>query len=94
MNLSNIAAEVSFAFCVGSVAFRFWTVFSFSGSLPVMLFAFFYSDKHPVVFFVNASAKQSFNRQESHPFMQVQQYIHNISHQLLIMISLEKQLIS
>ncbi len=58
--------KVLFASRVVPVALRFWPVFSFCGSLFMMLFTFFYSHKHPVVFFVHASAKQSLNRQDCH----------------------------
>ena len=50
-----------------SVAFCFRPILSFSGSLLVMFFAFFYANKHPIVFFVNAATKQRLNRQTSHP---------------------------
>jgi hypothetical protein len=56
-----------FASCVVSVAFRFWSVLSFSCPLLVMLLTFFDSHKHPIVFFVNASAKQRLSRQETSP---------------------------
>ena len=55
-----------FASCVVAVAFRFWPVFSLSGPLSVMFFAFLYADKHPLVFLVNATAKQSLNDHNFH----------------------------
>jgi hypothetical protein len=43
---------------VVSVAFCFGSVLSFSGSLLVVSFAFFYSNQHPIGFFVNTSTRQ------------------------------------
>ena len=61
------ASMALFASCVVSVAFRLWPVLSLSCSLLVMLLTFFDSHKHPIVFFVNASAKQRLSRQEASP---------------------------
>ena len=55
-----------FASGVIAVTFCFWSVLYFFMAFLMMLFAFFYSHKHPLVFFVNASAKQRFSRQNSH----------------------------
>jgi hypothetical protein len=56
-----------FASCVVSVTFRFGTIFPFSGSLPMVLFAFLHPHQHPLGFIVNASAEQGLNRQMRHP---------------------------
>ena len=42
-------------------AFGLYSIFF--GSLFMVLFAFFYSDKHPLIFFIDTFANQSFNRQ-------------------------------
>jgi hypothetical protein len=73
---------------VVSATFRFWPVFSFSGSLLMMLFAFLYSYKHPIFFFINASANQSLNRQDCRPSNKLTRYT-NVLAPILIMISLE-----
>ena len=83
---ASASQNVLLAFCVVSATFRFRSVFSFSGSLLMMLFAFFYSHQHPIFFFVNASANQSFNRQDRHSSRELQVYL-CISNQCLIMIS-------
>ena len=61
LNLSSRLSQgdrlkVLFASCVISVAFCFWSVLYFFGSLLMVLFALFYSHKHPIVLFINASA--------------------------------------
>ncbi len=48
-----------FSSCVISVAFSFRSVLNFFMSFFVMLLAFFYSNKHPFVLFIDATAKQS-----------------------------------
>ena len=65
--LPKTLSIVLFASGIVSVTFRFWPVLPFSGSLLMMLFTFFDSHKYPIVFFINASAKQIFNRQDYHP---------------------------
>jgi len=61
-----VKRERLLASCVVSATFRFWSVFSFSGSLLKMLFALFYSYKHPVFFFINAPTIQGLNSQDWH----------------------------
>ena len=73
---------------VVSATFRFWSVLSFSGAFLMMFFAFFYSDKHPIFFFINASANQSLNRQDCRPSNKLTRYT-NVLAPILIMISLE-----
>jgi hypothetical protein len=58
-----LTLEVLFASCVISVAFRFWPVLNFFVSFLMMPLALFDAYKHPLVFFVNASAKQFFSSQ-------------------------------
>jgi len=53
----------SFAPCIVTVALGFWPVLNLFGPLLMMPFAFFDSNKHPLVFLVNAAANQSFSRQ-------------------------------
>ena len=48
-----------FSSCVISVAFSFRSVLDFLVSFFMMLLALFYSNKHPLVLFINATAKQS-----------------------------------
>jgi len=59
---------------VVSVTLRFGAVLPFSGSLPVVLFAFFHANKHPFVFLIHATAKQSFSHQRLPPSRRLTQY--------------------
>jgi len=52
-----LAYALLFSSGIVSVAFRFWSILSFSGSLLVVFFTFFDAHEHPLVFLVNASAK-------------------------------------
>ncbi len=76
-----ITLKALFASCVISVTFRFWPVLNFFMPFFIMPLAFFNAYKHPLVFFVNASAKQCLSSQESLHFKQTNKIsIDNLTH--------------